>query len=211
MLETIQTFAYLIVSLIIVISIHEAAHAFIAYKLGDHTAKHQGRLTLNPLAHLDPLGTLMLFIAGFGWGKPVPVNPYNFKDPVKDSALVSLAGPASNFATALLCSIPLKYFGASLPPMVAILLWTITDLSIILGIFNLLPFPPLDGSKIFAVFIPKKYQARYYDFMSRSQIYFLAFIIIDIVLLRRYLGYSILWLVLGNVFDFVKILIFLGG
>jgi len=206
-----ETFAYLIVSLIIVISIHEAAHAFVAYKLGDSTAKHQGRLTLNPVAHLDPLGTIMLFVAGFGWGKPVPVNPYNFKDPIKGSALVSLAGPASNFLTALLCSIPLKYFGYALPTPIAILLWTITDLSILLGIFNLLPFPPLDGSKIFAVLVPEKYRQQYINFLDRSQVYFLIFMIVDIVLIRRYLGYSILWLFLGNVFDFVKILIFLGG
>lgn len=206
-----ETFIYLIISLVVVISIHEAAHAYVAHKLGDDTAKHQGRLTLNPKAHLDPLGTIMLFIVGFGWGKPVPVNPYNFKNPVKDSALVSLAGPASNFLTALICSIPLKYFGYNLPPVLYTLLWTITDLSILLGIFNLLPFPPLDGSKIFAVFVPRKFQARYYEFMQKSQMYFLAFILIDIILIRRYLGYSLLWLVLGNVFDFVKILIFLGG
>lgn len=207
----LETFIYLIISLVLVISIHEAAHAYVAHRLGDDTAKHQGRLTLNPKAHLDPLGTIMLFIAGFGWGKPVPVNPYNFKDPVKDSALVSLAGPASNFLTALICSIPLKYFGYGLPPILYTLLWTITDLSILLGIFNLLPFPPLDGSKIFAIFVPRKFQGRYYEFMQKSQLYFLAFILIDIVLIRRYLGYSILWLVLGNVFDFVKVLIFLGG
>jgi len=211
MLDTIEMYSYLIIALVTVISIHEAAHAFVAYKLGDPTAKNHGRLTLNPKAHLDLLGTLMLFVAGFGWGKPVPVNPFNFKNPVKDSAIVSLAGPASNFLTALLCSVPLKYFGNSLPLSVATLLWTITDLSILLGIFNLLPFPPLDGSKIFAVFIPKKYQARYFEFMEKSQIYFMAFVIIDIVLVRRYLGYSLLWLVLGNVFDFVKVLIFLGG
>lgn len=207
----LETLIYLVISLVVVISIHEAAHAFVAYKLGDDTAKHQGRLTLNPLAHLDPIGTLMIFIAHFGWGKPVPVNPYNFKDPVKDSALVSLAGPASNFATALLCSIPLKYFGASMPLVIGNVLWTVTDLSILLGIFNLLPFPPLDGSKIFAVFVPKKYHVRYFDFMQRSQIYFVAFLLIDIVLIRRYLGYSLVWSVLINVFDFVKILIFLGG
>jgi Zn-dependent protease len=206
-----ETFAYLAISLVIVISVHEAAHAFVAYKLGDNTAKHQGRLTFNPLAHLDPLGTIMLFLAGFGWGKPVPVNPYNFKDPIKGSALVSFAGPASNFLTALICSIPLKYFGASLPEPVAILLWTITDLSILLGIFNLLPFPPLDGSKIFVLLVPEKYQQRYMAFMERSQIYFMIFIIVDIVLISRYFGYSILWLVLGNVFDFIKTLIFLGG
>ena len=207
----LETLIYLAIALVVVISIHEAAHAFVAHKLGDDTAKNQGRLTLNPLAHLDPIGTLMIFIAHFGWGKPVPVNPYNFKDPVKDSALVSLAGPASNFATALLCSVPLKYFGGAMPVAVSNILWTITDLSILLGIFNLLPFPPLDGSKIFAVFVPKKYQARYFTFMQQSQIYFVAFLLIDIVLIRRYIGFSIIWSVLINVFDFVKILIFLGG
>jgi Zn-dependent protease len=206
-----EALPYLIVALVVAISIHEAAHAFVAHKLGDDTAKNQGRLTLNPKAHLDPLGTIMLFVAGFGWGKPVPVNPYNFKDPVKDSALVSLAGPASNFLTALLCSIPLKYFGGALPEVVGTLLWTIADLSILLGIFNLLPFPPLDGSKIFAIFIPKRLQGRYYEFMQKSQLYFMIFIIVDIVLIRRYLGYSILWLLLGNVFDFVRVLIFVGG
>ncbi len=207
----LETLIYLAIALVVVISIHEAAHAFVAHKLGDDTAKNQGRLTLNPLAHLDPIGTLMIFIAHFGWGKPVPVNPYNFKDPVKDSALVSLAGPASNFATALICSIPLKYFGGAMPVAVSNILWTVTDLSILLGIFNLLPFPPLDGSKIFAVLVPHKYRTRYFEFMERSQIYFVAFLLIDIVLIRRYIGFSIIWSVLINVFDFVKILIFLGG
>jgi Zn-dependent protease len=206
-----EALIYLIIALVIVISIHEAAHAFMAYKLGDPTAKHHGRMTLNPLAHLDPLGTIMLFVAGFGWGKPVPVNPYNFKNPVKDSALVSLAGPASNFATALVCSIPLKYFAASLPIWLGTLLWAVTDLSILLGIFNLLPFPPLDGSKIFAVFVPKKFQAKYFEFLQKSQKWFLAFILIDLLLVRRVLGFSFLWLILGNLFDFIKVLIFLGG
>lgn len=202
---------YLLIGLVVAISVHEAAHAFVAYRLGDPTAKAQGRLTLNPLKHIDLVGTLMLFFAGFGWGKPVPVNPYHFKNPVKDSALVSLAGPASNFATALLLSIPLKYFGASLPFWLAGALWTTLEISIILGVFNLLPFPPLDGSKIFAVFIPKKYQQAYFDFLQKSQWIFIVFIFADIFLIRKYLGYSILWLVLGSVVDFVKTIIFLGG
>ncbi len=202
---------YLIIGLVVAISVHEAAHAFAAYKLGDNTAKLQGRLTLNPLAHLDLMGTIMLFFAGFGWGKPVPVNPYNFKNPVKDSAIVSLAGPASNFLTALLVSVPLKYFAGTLPVWLDTTLWVIFDISLILGIFNLLPFPPLDGSKIFAVFVPKKYQARYFEVLKKSEIFFLVFVLADIFFIRRILGYSILWLVLGSVFDFVKALIFLGG
>lgn len=202
---------YFVIALVIVISIHEFAHAFVAYKLGDPTAKNQGRLTLNPLAHLDPLGTIMLFIAGIGWGKPVPVNPYHFKDPVKDSALVSLAGPMSNFATALIFSIPLKYFAGSLPDQLSVLFMAIVDLSILLGIFNLLPFPPLDGSKIFAVFVPKHSQNAYFRFLQKAQPYFLAFILIDLFLIRRLIGFSFLWIVIGNLFDFIKVLIFLGG
>ena len=207
----LESLIYLVVGLVVAISVHEAAHAFAAYKLGDSTAKSQGRLTLNPLRHLDLMGTIMLFFAGFGWGKPVPVNPYNFKNPVKDSAIVSLAGPASNFATALLLSIPLKYFAGSMPYWLDTALWVTFDISLILGIFNLLPFPPLDGSKIFAVFVPKQYQAKYFQILRRSEVVFLVFILADIFLIRRILGYSILWLVLGSIFDFVKTLIFLGG
>jgi len=206
-----ESIIYLIVGLVVAISVHEAAHAFAAYKLGDQTAKNQGRLTLNPLAHLDLVGTIMLFFAGFGWGKPVPVNPYNFKDPVKDSAIVSLAGPASNFATALLVSVLIKYFSGSMPVWLETTLWVIFDISLILGIFNLLPFPPLDGSKIFAVFVPKQYQNKYFELLQKSQIGFLIFVLADIFLIRRIIGFSIIWLVLGSIFDFFKTMIFLGG
>lgn len=215
--QTTQTFMelidylYFIPALIIAISIHEAAHAFVAYKLGDDTAKHHGRLTLNPIAHMDPVGTLMLFIAHFGWGKPVPVNPYNFKNPVEGSALTAFAGPLSNFATALVCSIPLKYFPQLLPDQLLHFLWVLLDLSLVLGLFNMLPFPPLDGSKIFAVFIPKSKREGYFEFLKNSQKYFLVFILVDLFLIRRYLGYSILWTIIINLHTAVKTLIFLGG
>ncbi|MBN1494180.1 site-2 protease family protein [Candidatus Peregrinibacteria bacterium] len=202
---------YFLIALVIAISVHEFAHAFVAYKLGDPTAKYHGRLTLNPLAHLDPLGTLMIFIAHFGWGKPVPVNPYHFKNPVKDSALVSLAGPMSNFLVAFLFALPLKYFSGYFPVEVLIILWAIVDLNILLGIFNLLPFPPLDGSKIFAVFIPAARQNAYFNFLQKAQPYFFVFILVDIFFLPRILGFSLLWIVLGNLFDFIKTIIFLGS
>ena len=206
-----ESYAYLIVALVVVIAIHEAAHGFVALKLGDPTAKAHGRVTLNPLAHLDVLGTLMLFMVGFGWGKPVPVNPANFKNPVKDSALVSLAGPASNFLTALILSIPINYFSGILPIWLDTLLITIFDLSILLGIFNLLPFPPLDGSKIFALFVPKNKQAAYFRFLEKNQASFLIFLILDIVIIRRVFGFSILWMVIGNLFTIVRSIILLGG
>jgi len=202
-------YLYLAVALVVAISVHEAAHAAMAYHLGDPTAKNQGRLSLNPLKHLDPIGTLMVFIAHFGWGKPVPVNPYNFKNPVKDSALTSFAGPLSNFVTALVLSIPLKYI--AMPGWTNDLLWLVLDVNIVLGIFNLLPFPPLDGSKIFAVFVPKRMQKGYFQFLKKSEVAFLIFLVTDIFLIRNFLGFSILWEVLQYVFLFVKSIILLGG
>jgi Zn-dependent protease len=208
-METLQFYGYLLIGLAVAISVHEAAHAFIAYKLGDPTAKNQGRLTLNPLKHLDPIGTLMLFIARFGWGKPVPVNPHNFKNPVRDSALTAFAGPASNFITALILSVPLKYIG--LPLWLMDILWLTLDINIILGIFNLLPFPPLDGSKIFAIFVPKRFHKQYFTLLKNSEVGFMIFIVADIFLIRNFLGYSILWSVLSHIFVFVKGIILLGS
>lgn len=206
-----QRLISLVIALVVAISVHEAAHAFVAYKLGDPTAKLKGRLTLNPLAHLDIAGTIMLFLVGFGWGKPVPVNPFHFKNPVKDSALVSLAGPMSNFAVALLVSVPLNYLRSGMDPFVFTLLSTIVDLNILLGIFNFLPFPPLDGSKIFAVFIPKEKQAGYFNFLQKSQSYFIAFVLIDLLILGRYFNFSIIWTIIGNLFFAIKSLFILGG
>lgn len=208
-METLQFYGYLFIGLAIAISVHEASHAAMAYRLGDPTAKNQGRLTLNPLKHLDPIGTLMLFIARFGWGKPVPVNPNNFSNPVQDSALTAFAGPAANFVTALVISLPLKYIG--LPLWLADILWLTLDINIILGIFNLLPFPPLDGSKIFAIFVPKRYLKQYFTFLKSSEVGFLIFMVADIFLIRNILGYSILWSVLSHVFFFIKSIILLGG
>lgn len=208
-METLQFYGYLFIGLTVAISVHEAAHAAMAYRLGDPTAKNQGRLTLNPLKHLDPIGTLMLFIARFGWGKPVPVNPNNFQNPVQDSALTAFAGPAANFITALVISLPIKYL--DMPFWLADILWLTFDINIVLGIFNLLPFPPLDGSKIFAVFMPKRFHKQYFAFLKQSEVGFLIFLVADIFLIRNILGYSILWSVLSHVFFFVKSIILLGS
>jgi len=138
-LENLIAFA----SLLIAVTIHEYSHALVADRLGDPTARSYGRLTLNPLAHLDPLGTIMLFIAHFGWGKPVPIDPYNFKSPRRDEILVSLAGPLSNFILALVFS----RFSGIFP-------YILTYTNLYLGIFNLFPFPPLDGSKVLLNLLP---------------------------------------------------------
>ncbi len=148
---------YRIPALILAITLHEAAHAFMAYRLGDSTAKDQGRLSLNPLKHLDPLGTLALLIFRFGWAKHVPVNPMYFRgDRRRGMFLVGLAGPATNFILAfvsmfLLSTSPLFRDG-HLGGIIVQLYWY----NVLLGIFNLLPLPPLDGSKVFAYFLPRQ-------------------------------------------------------
>jgi len=141
-----------IIILIISITIHEFSHALIADKLGDPTAKIYGRLSLNPLKHIDPLGILALFIIKIGWGKPVPIDPYNFKNPKTDEILVSVAGPASNFILAILTSLILNTVLLSSFP--AFLLSSFIQLNVFLAVFNLLPIWPLDGSKIFLNLLP---------------------------------------------------------
>jgi len=134
------------IGLLIAVTIHEFSHALTADRLGDPTPRAMGRLTLNPLAHLDPLGTLMIFIAHFGWGKPVPIDPYNFKNPRRDEILVSLAGPTSNFIFMIAISLIIHFIPVSIFSYV---LYTFAITNLYLGVFNLLPIPPLDGSKVF--------------------------------------------------------------
>jgi len=134
--------------LILVITVHEFAHALAAYLLGDQTAKLSGRLTLNPLSHLDPIGSLMMIVAGFGWGKPVPFNPLNLRKPIRDSAIIAFSGPASNFLLATVLSIVFHFFPSSL-------LLLLISLNLGLGFFNLLPIHPLDGFKVVTGILPR--------------------------------------------------------
>lgn len=147
----IQVSILLIISLLISLTIHEAAHAYAAFKLGDDTAKNEGRLTLNPLAHLDPIGTLALIFFRIGWGKPVPVNPNNFKNPPLHNFFVALSGPLSNLALSLIAAILLRIFSQS--DLATSFLSLFIVLNTFLMIFNLLPIPPLDGSKIWHLFL----------------------------------------------------------
>ena len=144
------------------ITLHELSHGYVAYRLGDPTAKLAGRLTLNPIRHLDLVGFLMLVVARVGWAKPVPVNMYNFKNPKRGMAITALAGPVSNF---IITAVFIMLYGFFLPLVVQsgpsgfamtcynLLYWT-AYLSLGLGLFNLLPIPPLDGSKILFSFLP---------------------------------------------------------
>jgi Zn-dependent protease len=146
------SFLFFLVAIIIAITIHEFAHAFTADRLGDPTPRLAGRLTLNPIAHLDPIGTLALIVARFGWGKPVPVDPYNLKNPRKDHALISFSGPASNLILAGILGIIVKFLPIPIPFYFVYLLIVI---NISLALFNLLPVPPLDGASILVWLLPK--------------------------------------------------------
>ena len=136
-------FAVWAVSLIVAVTVHEFAHAYVADKLGDPTPRLMGRVTLNPLAHLDPMGTVALLFLGFGWGRPVPFDPFNLQSPKRDAALISLAGPASNIG--MVMAITLLHYVTGLPLGLTII---IVQLNLMLAVFNLIPVHPLDGFKI---------------------------------------------------------------
>ena len=150
------------------LAFHECAHAWMAYKLGDPTAKEFGRLTLNPLKHIDPIGAIMMFVIGIGYAKPVPVNSRYFKKPRRDMALTAAAGPVSNIILCLLSLIIFNLFAAieiSKPEGAGFYLWegtlmffaAATELNLMLALFNLIPIPPLDGSRIAFMFLPTKW------------------------------------------------------
>jgi Zn-dependent protease len=154
-------------SILIALTIHECAHGYAAYKLGDPTAKITGRLSINPLRHLDPIGFLCMLIFGFGWAKPVPINTRYFKNPKRDMALSSLAGPVSNLLLAFAGTFVYRVVYAVINTTGAdfyfspgyfllVFLQMFCTLNIGLGIFNMLPIPPLDGSRVFLTLLPQK-------------------------------------------------------
>jgi len=145
--------------LLIALPIHELAHAFTAYRLGDVTARDYGRLSFNPLDHLDPIGALMILLGGFGWAKPVPVNPYGLyrsRNSTTGFALVALAGPASNLFLAALFAIPLRLRLIPIP-FVSGLVDDFIWINIVLAMFNLIPIPPLDGSRLAVAVLPRQW------------------------------------------------------
>ena len=173
-------------AVLIAITFHEFAHAFAADKLGDDTARRQGRLNLNPLSHIDPIGMIMLIFAGFGWGKPVEIDPRNFNRNIKmpvAEAIVAAAGPIMNFILAIIFGViyvsvikfaPMFIF-TQVGGIVIILLRVCISINIGLGIFNLIPLPPLDGSKILAAFLPynaKNWLEKYYN------VFYIVFVVI---------------------------------
>ena len=148
------TFILLAIPLLYSVILHELAHGWVAYRMGDSTAKWQGRLSLNPLKHLDPIGTLMLFLFGFGWAKPVPVNFNNLRDTRKGLILVSSAGIITNMFLAFLAFFLYRFLSPEPSGVLSTLLYYLAQINIILAAFNLIPIPPLDGSRILMGFAP---------------------------------------------------------
>lgn len=210
----------ILISLFVVlfaITIHESSHGWAAYKMGDPTAYAMGRITLNPIAHIDPIGTillpLILVIMGappFGWAKPVPVNPMNLKDPRRDNLIISAAGPLSNFSVAFLAFLGIRILKILSPSLfhpyggfsglasgIFLILYYTVLINIILAVFNLIPIPPLDGSGVLMGLISDEAAAKY------EQIRPFGFIILIVLIMTGFIGQ-----ILGVIMRFVNLFIF---
>jgi Zn-dependent protease len=166
-------FVAFVVAVVIAITVHEFSHAAVATLQGDRTPRSQGRLTLNPIAHLDPLGSIALILAGFGWGKPVQFSPFQLRSRRIGAALVGLAGPASNFLLALLSALALRFALEGHPSDFALnLLDVMVRLNVVLAVFNLIPIPPLDGSRLLSIVLPQQRQGIVY-FLDQYGIFLL--------------------------------------
>ncbi len=200
----------IVFALVTAVTIHEFSHALVANSLGDNTARRLGRLSLNPMRHLDPGGALMMFIAGFGWGKPVPVDSSQLSRGHTDTALVAAAGPLSNLMFAFILAIPFKT-GALVPASLSLdraahvmtgglsdgiadILALVIFFNLLLGLFNLLPLAPLDGSRVLAGFVPKEHTAAYAKLQRSGPGLLVAIIMVDFAL-----GFGVLWGIIGPV------------
>lgn len=190
---------FMLPAIVIGLTVHEFSHAYASSKLGDPTPRFQGRVTLNPLAHIDPLGMIALLIFSIGWGKPVQIDDRYYKNRSQGRVIVSLAGPASNFVLAFVVAMVLRIAYPTFPlisrqanPFIPNILFFLVFYNVILGVFNLLPIPPLDGSKLLIEALPKKYIYKYYYPMQR----YFPFIII-ILFMTGAIGRVLLPMVFG--------------
>ena len=200
------------------LSFHEAAHGFIAYKMGDRTAYNLGRVTLNPLKHLDPWGSLWMLVFGYGWAKPVRINARNFRDPKKGMAYTAIAGPIANLilgligtllysATTYILTSNIIFFaseGNEFLFRVTVILWNFFYLFAIMNltlmVFNLIPIPPFDGSRFFGLFLPQK---TYFAIMKYERYTLIAILVISF-LCSRFFGFSPAFWVAERLFDFIS-------
>ena len=200
----IRTLLLIAPAILVALTFHEFAHAYVANRYGDDTAKRSGRLTLNPLRHLDPLGTIMIFLVHFGWAKPVPVNPNNLRNPKKDMLWISAAGPVANMILALISGILIRVFLASTGTyeqhsILGFIIYMVVmslQINLALAIFNILPIAPLDGSKILAGLLP----ASFGGIIHTAERYG-PFVLLGLIILGRATGISILG---GLIWPFVK-------
>ncbi len=178
----------------LILPLHEFAHAWTANRLGDYTAKYKGRLTLSPFAHIDILGAILLFFCGFGWAKPVPVNPLHFKRPRYGMMLTSLAGPLSNLLAALVGTVILQVMSGAMETVsetvwyVLIMLNAFVTINVNLALFNLIPVPPLDGSSILGYFLPRKADM----WLQQNQMTF--YVIVMVMMVTGILSTPLIWL-----------------
>ncbi len=191
----IQSLLLMAPPILLALTFHEYAHAYVAHRYGDDTAQKSGRLTLNPLRHLDPLGTIMIFLVQFGWAKPVPVNPYNLRNPKKDMLWISAAGPLSNMLLALISGLLFRLFSDSammaernsLTGLLVIMVFLSLKINLALAIFNILPIAPLDGSKILYGLLPPGFGKMIFAFERYGP-----YILLGLIILGRVTGVSIL-------------------
>lgn len=200
--------------ILISLSVHESAHGYIAYKMGDMTAYNLGRVTLNPLKHLDPIGAICMLVFGYGWAKPVPINSRNFKNPKKGMAFTAIAGPISNFLLGIFgalayslivffCFIhsnrlPSSETTVEIINIFATFFYLWSYMNFVLAIFNLIPIPPFDGSRFFSLFLPQKW----YFAIMRYERYILPIVLIVSVVLSNILSFSPLGVAANGLFNF---------
>jgi len=204
-----QTIILILPPVLLALTFHEFMHGYAAYRLGDNTAKDMGRLTFNPLAHLDPIGTLMIILVRFGWAKPVPVNPYNLANPKKDLMVISAAGPAANLLLALISGLIMRVMRMGLlsaiptsivNPLYSMIYFSL-QINIALAFFNLLPIPPLDGSKILRGVIAREHE-HMVDWLERYG----SFILMGLILSSYITGFSIIGMFLRPFIRFFSML-----